>query len=35
MIDWDSPSWGHAGMNVHLSENGSDVPDRHNQTSEE
>ena len=29
MISWDSPLWGQEGFNVHLSENGSDVPDRH------
>lgn len=33
MIDWNSPSWGKAGENVHLSENGSDVPDKHGDAS--
>lgn len=23
MIDWDSPSWGMDGQNVHMAENGS------------
>lgn len=28
-IDWDSPTWGKPGHNVHIAANGSDVDDRH------
>jgi hypothetical protein len=29
MIDWDSPTWGREGHNVHESDTGTWVPDRH------
>jgi hypothetical protein len=32
-VDWDSPTWGRPGHNVHVASNGSDVPDRHDSTS--
>lgn len=32
-VNWDSPTWGVAGGNVHVAANGSDVPDRHDATS--
>jgi hypothetical protein len=35
MIDWDAPTWGQDGQNVHYSDTGTWVPDRHNQTSGE
>lgn len=28
-IDWDSADWGKPGVNVHESDTGSDVDDRH------
>lgn len=28
-VDWDSPHWGKPGHNVHTSDAGSDVPDKH------
>lgn len=29
MVDWNSEHWGEAGHNVHVSETGSWVSDRH------
>lgn len=28
-VDWDSPTWGKPGHNVHIADNGSAVDDRH------
>lgn len=30
-IDWNSETWGQAGHNVHVAENGSHVPSAHGQ----
>lgn len=35
MIAWDSPTWGEEGHNVHESETGSWVQDKHSRTSGE
>jgi hypothetical protein len=32
-VQWDSPLWGKPGHNVHIAEDGSFVPDRHDITS--
>lgn len=32
-VDWNSPLWGTPGHNVHESETGSQVADRHDATS--
>lgn len=32
-VDWDSARWGQDGHNVHYSDNGSDVQDKHGDVS--
>lgn len=30
-FSWDSANWGRPGFNVHLADNGSDIPDAHSE----